>query len=178
MQIQKIIAIMGIVFLAEGALLADRVRTDYDHRVDFSKYRTFMWIKEAKPDAPFMKDRIMQAVNRQLEARGLKLVEEGADLAVGAHLATDERRTWETYYSGGGWRWGGGGWSRTVERTYDVGTLTVDLFDARSKRILWQGVARRNLSSRPERQTRRFERQIERMFRDFPSTMPRESRAR
>ncbi len=166
---------MGIVFLAEGALLADRVRTDYDHRVDFSKYRTFMWIKDPQPNASLMQDRIMRAVNMQLEARGLKRVEEGADLAVGAHLATDERRTWATYYSGGGWGWVGGGWSTTVERTYDVGTLSVDLFDARSKRIIWQGVATRRLSSRPERQTRRFERQIERMFRDFPPTTPRES---
>ena len=175
MRIQKIIAIMGIVFLAEGALLAARVRSDYDRRVDFSQYRTFMWIKDSQPNVPLMQDRIMQAVNIQLQARGLKLVEEGADLAVGAHVATDERRTWDTYYSGGGWGWRGGGWSRTVERTYDVGTLTVDLFDARSKSLIWQGVATRNLSSRPERQTRRFERQIERMFRDFPPTTPRES---
>jgi hypothetical protein len=105
-------------------------------------------------------------------------VEEGADLAVGSHLATDERHTWETYYSGGWGYWDGGGWSTTVEKTYDVGTLTVDLFDAKTKRVLWQGVATDDMSSRPKKQARNFEKQVEKMFKDFPPTTPRETELR
>jgi hypothetical protein len=126
-----------------------------------------MWIHEPNTDQPFMAQRIANAVNTQLRVRGMRLVSEGADLAVGANLATEEKHTWETYYSGSDWGWGGG-WATTEMKTYEVGTLTVDLFDAESHKIIWQGVGIDKISSKPEKETKDYGKQIEKMFKEFP----------
>src|SRR5262245_13946085 len=129
MRSRRISLVLGIVFLTAAVARADKVTSDYDHSVNFYKYKTFMWIDEPQSEQPFMQDRIMSAVNAQLASKGLRRVSEGADLAVKANLATEEKHTWETYYNGGpGWGWGWGGccwdgwgwgtgWATTVERT-------------------------------------------------------------
>lgn len=167
MQIHKIVFMLGLVFLLAVVARADRVTSDYDRSVDFSKYKTFMWVHAPDTNEPLMKDRIIKFVNEKLMSRGFRQVNEGADMAVGANLATEERHTWETYYSGSDWGWGPT-WSTTEMRTYEVGTLTVDLFDAESHKVIWQGVGVDKVSSKPEKQTRDTDKQIEKMFRYFP----------
>src|SRR5436190_8215229 len=91
---------LGMFFLTAIAVRADKVTTDYDRNVNFSKYKTFMWISESQIDEPFMKDRIIGAITAQLKIKGLRQVSDGADLAIGTNLATEEKHAWETYYSG------------------------------------------------------------------------------
>jgi uncharacterized protein DUF4136 len=167
MQAPRICATFAIILFAATALRADKVRSDFDHSANFSRYRTFMWIREPVTDEPFAAERIMKAVNLQLTSRGLRLVSKGADLAIGANLATEEKHTWETYYSGSGWDWGPG-WTTTVEKTYDVGTLTVDVFDAANKKIVWQGIGVDTIPTKPEKRVKDRDKQIEKMFRGFP----------
>ena len=170
MQRHKILFMLGFVFLLAAVARADRVTTDHDHSVNFSKYKTFMWVHEPQTNEPLMKDRIINSINEKLRLRGFRQVNQGADLAVGANLATEERHTWDTYYTGSDWGWGygGGGWATTEERTYEVGTLTVDLFDAENHKVIWQGVGVDKVSSKPEKQTRDLNKQIDKMFRYFP----------
>ena len=165
---------LGLLFLTAITIRADKVTTDFDRTVNFSKYKTFMWIKESQIDEPFMKDRIKDSISAQLISRGLRPVSDGADLAVGANLATEQKHVWETYYSGSGWGWGSG-WSTTEERTYQVGTLTVDLFDAHTRKLVWQGVAIDTLSRKPAHRTRDYDKSIVKMFRDFPGIYFRET---
>jgi len=167
MQAARICAAFAIALFAATALRADKVRSDFDHSVNFSKFRTFMWIREPVTNEPFAAERIRKAVNLQLTARGLRQVSEGADLAIGANLASEEKHTWETYYSGSGWDWGPG-WTTTVEKTYDVGTLTVDVFDGNTKKIVWQGIGIDTIPSKAEKRIKDRDKQIEKMFRDFP----------
>ena len=126
-----------------------------------------MWVREPEPKDALMKERIVASVNAKLVARGMRQVNDGADLAVGANMATEEKHTWETYYDGSGWYWGGG-WATTTERTYEVGTITIDLFDARTRKLVWQGVGTDTIPSKPEKQTKQSNRVIEKMFKDFP----------
>jgi hypothetical protein len=177
MQSQKISVMLGLVFLVANLARADKVSADYDHTVNFSKYKTFMWIREPETKDPFMKDRIIGSINAQLIARGLRQVSNEADLAIGANLATEEKHTWETYYSGSGWGWGwgdgwGDGWATTTVKTYEVGTLTIDLFDAQSRKLAWQGVAIDTISSKPEKRTKDTYKEIEKLFKDFPPRTP------
>ncbi len=167
MRSAKIGITLGIILSLAVTARADKVTADRDHRVNFSEYKTFMWIQKPKSKEPFMADRIVAAVNAQLRLKGFREVDEGADMAVGANLATEEQHEWETYYSGGDWGWGPG-WSTTRVKSYEVGTITVDLFDTESKKVIWQGVATDEVSSRPQKRTRETDKQIEKMFKNFP----------
>ena len=167
MQTQKLSAMFGFVFLLAAVARADTVTSDHDHTVNFSKYKTFMWVHEPEPTVAFMKERIIASVNAQLVARGMRQVNDGADLAVGANMATEEKHTWETYYNGDGWGWGAG-WAVTKEKTYEVGTLTVDLFDAHSRKLVWQGIGTDTVSTKPEKRNRDTDKEIEKMFKHFP----------
>jgi hypothetical protein len=163
----KIFVVLGILFLTTTAVRADKVTFDYDHNVNFSKYRTFMWMQEPETADPFMKERIVKSVNLQLTARGLREVKSKPDLVIGAGLATEEKQVLETYYTGG-WGWDGGGFSTTEVRTYFVGTLTVDLIDSCTHKVIWQGVATDRLSRKPEKRTKESDKWIAKMFRGFP----------
>jgi Domain of unknown function (DUF4136) len=175
---RKVISIMPVILLLTGIVArADKVTSDHDKAVNFFKYKSFMWIKEPEPKEPFMKERIIAAVNAQLIAKGFHLVNSEADLAIGANFATEEKHTWETYYNdiaGWGWGlgwgggWGGSGWASTTEDTYEVGTLTVDLFDVQSRKLVWQGVATGTLQFKAEKRTKNCYKEIEKMFKNFP----------
>ena len=171
MRIAKILVFLVLATTATIGLAQD-VKKDYDRRANFSNYHTFMWIKEPKPTNPLFKDRIMDAVNAQLEAKGLRLVTGHADLGVSANTATKEQRTLTSFYDTfpGGWGWHRhwGGPVTAVVETYEVGTLVVDLFDTETKQVVWWGAASDTISNKPEKNEKHLNEAVEKMFKDFP----------
>ena len=162
---------LGLVILSAAVAFAQKVTTDYKKSANFSTYKTYMWIKEPKTSDPLMRQRIVDDVNTGLTGRGLQLVTSNADLAIAAHTATKAERTLETFYNGfgGGWRWGGGfGSATTSVQTYEVGTLVVDIFDARTKQALWRGTSSKTLSDNPQKNADNLNKAVEKMFKNFP----------
>src|SRR5579864_7728950 len=106
---RKILGSVGIMLLAATASFAQQVKTDYDREADFSQYKTYSWEKVQTKD-PLMVDRIKEAVNSALAAKGLTQVPSGGNVAVVAIEMTKNQQTLDTFYNGfgGGWRWGGG----------------------------------------------------------------------
>jgi hypothetical protein len=150
---------------------AQKVIVDYDHQAPFSDYRTYKWIRPPRMPDPLMAQRLTDAVNAQLASRGWQMVTGGpADVGIAAHGATHQARTLERFYSGypgWGWRWGPGVVTTSVQ-TYPVGTLVVDMFDARNRRIVWRGVSRDTLSDKPDKNTKKLNKAVEKMFKNFP----------
>jgi hypothetical protein len=160
-----------LVFLLATSALAQKVTTDFAKDADFRQYKTFMWIKEPKPTNPLVRQRIIDDVNAALEAKGLKLVTSDADLAIAGHAATRTERSLDTFYDGfgGGWRWRGGiGSATTRVNTYEVGTLVIDLFDAKTKEALWRGTSTRTLSDDPQKNAENLNKAVVKLFKDFP----------
>jgi len=152
-------------------LSAQKVTTDFDHSVNFSQYKTFMWLREPRMSDPLMKRRVIDAINKQLTAKGWQLVTEGADVGIIANGATTEEHTLETFYTGfGGWGWRGwgSGIATTIPEYYTVGTLIVDLFDTRTKQVIWRGTATGTIPDKPEKTAQKLNKAIEKMFKKFP----------
>src|SRR5262245_25783931 len=122
MQRARTISVFALFFLAVSLSFAQKVEVDFNHDVDFAKYRTFMWIKKpVTTEDPFMAQRIVDSVNLQLISKGIQLVQSNADLGVSVNVATQERHTLNTFYDGfGGWAWGMDGAATTAVETYDV----------------------------------------------------------
>jgi hypothetical protein len=56
----------------------------------------------------------------------------------------------------------------TTEETYTIGTLDVDLFDDRPKKLIWRGKATDILPEDPKKTTKRLSKDIEKLFKKFP----------
>jgi hypothetical protein len=77
--------------------VAAKVESDYDPKANFSQYKTFMWIKKPHMPDPLMDDRIVNAINSELTAKGWTLVPEGADVGVAAHVAPRKQHSWRHF---------------------------------------------------------------------------------
>jgi hypothetical protein len=169
---RTIVPLLGLVLLTATASLAQEVKTDFDRDTDFGHYRTYSWEKVQTQD-PLWVDRIKQAVNSALAAKGWTQVESGGDVAVVAMETTQNQQTLNTFYDGfgGGWRWrgfGGFGDSTTTVDTYRVGTLVVDLFDAGTKSLIWRGSASDTLSDKSNKNIKTLDKGVQKMFDHFP----------
>src|SRR5882672_4489950 len=172
----KIFASVGIVLLAATASFAQQVKTDYDRSADFNQYKTYSWEKVQTQD-PLWVDRIKEAVNAALTAKGMTLVQSGGDVAAVAIETTQNQQRLNTFYDGfgGGWRWrGGGGFgdSTTTVDNYKVGTLVVDLFDANTKTLLWRGSSSDTLSNKSDKNIKTLDKGVQKMFGHFPPGEP------
>jgi hypothetical protein len=170
MNAQRMITTIAGVLLFSTAVFGQQVKTDYDRAADFGQYKTYSWEKVQTQDALWV-DRIKSAVNATLSAKGWTEVPSGGDVAVVAMEVTQNHRTLNTFYNGfgGGWRWGGGfGDATTTVDTYKVGTLIVDLFDAKTKKLIWRGSASDTLSSKSDKNIENLDKGVQKMFDHFP----------
>jgi hypothetical protein len=147
------------------------VHTDYDHKADFGRFRTYSWIG-VRAGNSLWQDRIAAAVDSQLAAKGWTRVASGGEASVAALGKVDERDTLQTFYNGlPGWGWNGWGASGTAATNTApeaVGNLTVDVFDSGTKKLLWRGTATETLSAKPEKNDKKLERAVAEMFDHFP----------
>jgi len=169
---RTIAGFLGAVLLTAVASFAQQVKTDYDRDADFGHYRTYSWQK-VQTQGQLWGDRIKEAVNSALAAKGWTLVNSGGDVAIVAIEATQSQQTLNTFYDGfgGGWRWrgfGGFGDSTTTVDTYRVGTLVVDLFDSSTKKLIWRGSASDTLSDKSDKNIKTLDKGVQKMFDHFP----------
>jgi hypothetical protein len=174
MKMQKIVFVLiGMMLLFAGKASAQQVKTDYDRSANFAQYKTYSWEQVKTKDALDV-DRIKSAVNAALAAKGWTLVESGGDVSIIAIEMTHDQQTLNTFYNGfgGGWGWrrfgGGLGEATTTTETYKVGTLVVDLFDAKTKTLIWRGASSDTLSNNSDKNIKNLDKGVEKMFKKFP----------
>jgi hypothetical protein len=62
---------------------AQKIKSGYDKSADFSKYHTYAWAKSQMPATrPILSDYVVNAIDGQLKAKGLKRVEQNEDLTL------------------------------------------------------------------------------------------------
>lgn len=157
--------------------VAQKVTVDYDKAVSFSTYKTYAWKEGTPAKNPLMGQRITDAIEKQLAAKGFTKVtaEQNPDLVIIYHAAVDIETQINTVSMGGysGWYgpyggYGGGGSSTTYVDKIPVGTLRVDIGEVKNKKLLWQGKATDNLSDKPEKVEKTIIKMSEKMFKNFP----------
>ena len=146
------------------------INTDYDKKADFSQYKSYSWIK-VQTTNPLWQDRIKDSVDAELQAKGLRKVDDGGDLAITAVGSATNEKEYHTFYDGlSPWRWRGFGPETTTTSvtTYKVGTLVLDMYDAKDHRLIWRGTASDTLSDKPEKNEKKLEKTVSKMFEKYP----------
>jgi hypothetical protein len=171
----KVIVSIGLALFLANASFAQQVKTDYDRAAHFSQYKTFSWKKVQTAD-PLWIDRIKAAVDAALAAKGWTQVESGGDISIVAIEINRDHQTLNTFYDnfGGGFgrrgfgSFGGFGEATTTSDTYTVGTLVVDLFDAKTKDLVWRGVSSGMLSDKSAKNIENLNKGVQKLFQHFP----------
>jgi hypothetical protein len=119
-----------------------------------------------------MVQRVTGFVEEALAARHLKRVETGGDLLLRFKVRVQPQEQYITYTDPIGFGWTGWTWGGTVSTTIAepilLGTLIVDMIDARRQQLVFQGVSTESISSRPEKNTKKLARAVNKIFERYP----------
>ena len=171
----KRLAVLALVLGLAGGCASMKINSDYAREADFSKYKTFQFKETDVTIAdtqPLAHQRLVEGIERELEGKGLQK-SNNPDVYVTYHGEDKEGMSLDTthfgYGYGPGWYWGGGmGTTTTQVRTYTVGTLIVDIWDAKAKQLVWRGIASDTLSDNPQKNQQLAAKALAKMFEKYP----------
>jgi hypothetical protein len=176
-RVMKIHALVVAAALSlSGSAFAQDVKVDFDKDANFGALKTFTVKIGTSWNNPLSEKRVVAEIQQGLTEKGWTPTDEAkADALVVLHGATEKQRSLNTFYSGGyggyGWRggWGGGmSSSTTTVDEYLVGTLVVDIFDAKTKKLVYRGTAQDELSDKPEKNAKKLAKASDKLFKNFP----------
>jgi hypothetical protein len=170
------IAIAAALTLIGAAAFAQDVKTDFDKSANFGAIKTFQVKIGTSWNNQISEKRISDEITQTLTEKGWTKTDANPDALVLLHGATEKQKSLNTFYSGGyggyGYRgWGGMGGMGTATTTtseYLVGTLVVDIFDAKLKSLMFRGTASDEISDKPEKNIKKVQKVADKMFKDFP----------
>jgi len=178
---KKLIVVAVALVVAVGCS-SMKISNDYDRQADFSQYKTYTWRDSETNVAdtdPFAHERFISAVDRQLAAKGFSKASSGSDpdVVVTYHAEDKQGMSLDTTYMGGGWGYGPG-WGRgrgmgmgsttTTVRQYTIGTVVLDMWDAKEKRLVWRGTASDTVSDNPDKSASQIQKAAEKLFKNYP----------
>ena len=132
--------------LCAGAASAQKVKVDWDRATDFTPYKTYKWkvIPSPRTPTPEMEKQIHHSVDVQLQAKGLKKIENGEpDVYVGYSitLAQPKKQGAEPPATESSAWQAGSSWSASYssDQAKRKGTLNIDIADAKRNLLIWRG---------------------------------------
>ncbi len=158
------------------------VKHDYDREANFASLKTFDWMSQPKAatgDAQramaintLLDSRIRSAVSSQLTAKGLTQASGNPDFMIVYHTGVQDKievTDWGYTYARGGRYWGWAGHDIDVH-SYKQGTLILDFVDAKSKQLIWRGVAQKAIETNPtpEKIEKNVNQAVTKMLEKFP----------
>jgi hypothetical protein len=181
----RILASAAVVCLGAAAAHAQKAYIDYDRTVDLSKYQTYAFAKTDAGDtlatrAPLAHQHLLDALDQRLQASGqLRKVESNPDVWVTYHVTSQEEATLTTtgYGMGPGWGggyywaggWGGGAWasSTTTVNTYTVGTVIIDIWDAKTEKAVWRGIVSAVVPENPKKGIKKIDTALDKLLKKW-----------
>ena len=140
--IPVVAAAIAVGMLFAPCAAAQKVTTEFDTTVNFSKFKTFA-IRDGQLRSPspalnseLTKKRVETEIERALTGRGLTKASGAADLNVFYTLGSIARVETERYPAG----WRGRG-TRVARVPYAEGNLIIDLRDPSTRSLVWRGIA-------------------------------------
>jgi hypothetical protein len=152
---------------------AQNVSYDFDKAAAFSGFKTYAWVRGTELNDALNHKRIVNAVDAQLASKGLVRVEPNAnpDVLVAYHASFDKDLQINGFSSGwGGFRFAANRSGSARVNEILIGTLAVDIVDAKTKTIVWRGMATKEIdtSASAEKREKNVNKAAEKLFKNYP----------
>jgi hypothetical protein len=170
----------AVLVVAPVLVMAQKVSYDYEKSANFASFKTYAHKDGTKVGQPLIDDRIVAAIDTQMTAKGFTKSESNPDVVVIYHIAFDKEKDISTYssgYGGGygayGYGWGGGwagGTTTTQVRDILVGTMVIDIADAKKNQLAWRGMGVKevNTQANPEKRDKSINEAVKKIFKNYP----------
>ena len=179
MKLKGIIASLFVAGLLASCAPAVTVKYDYDPKVNVRQFSTYRIEADRQRNADpsvggnLNQRRIADALDQSLKARGYKPAQGGnADLVIRFFADSRDRQqiqsnnNWSPY-----WGWWGPGSNQVYSRNYEENRIVVNVYDARTNDIIWQGWATGQLNQRKERERdAAFRESVVSIMKNFPES--------
>ena len=180
--------LLAIVTTACGSSVS--VTSDYDKTADFTTYKTYTYYGWAdnsdKILTSFDKERFETAFGNEFSKRGWTINQTNGDAVVSLYVVVDQKTSYSSYtdhYNDGMYggmyasRYGygrgygmgmGSSTTTTTQNDYEVGTLIVDVFDAKTKKQIWQGIGKKTISENKKNREENINAGVAKIMKAFP----------
>lgn len=170
---------MKTLFISVFALLlfascsSVKVASDYDTTVNFSNYNSYAFFKPGIDKAEISdldKRRILRALDAELSKKGLQK-SESPDLLISFFTKAKERvDVYQNHYGWGGyWGWGWGHpWGGTTVSKTTEGSLYIDIIDAKTNELIWQGIGTAPIASNMEQKEAIIKEIVQKILEKYP----------
>jgi hypothetical protein len=177
---RSILTALTALLLTPTLALAQKVTYDFDKTAGFTDFKTYGTKDGTKVGQQLIDDRIVAAIDEQLASKGFKKVDANPDVWVIYHVAFDKEKDISTYssgYAGGygpyGYGWGGGwgtGTTTTQVRDILIGTLVIDMADAKKNQLAWRGMGTKQVdpTAKPEKRDKNISEAVKKIFKNYP----------
>jgi hypothetical protein len=152
-----------------------QVFSDHDSSIDFSKYSTFAYFKPEIDQVKISdldKRRILKAIDAEMSTKGLSK-SETPDLLIGFTTQAKEQ-IYINNQNNWGWGWGFNPWfwgpSFNTVSTRTEGTLFVNIIDATTKQLVWQGKGRGGIQENYKNRDERIALFVKNIVSNYPPT--------
>ena len=167
------------LLVAPVVIVAQKTSYDFEKSANFAAFKTYAHKQGTPVGQQLIDDRIVTAIETQLAAKGLSKAVAEPDVFVVYHIAFDKEKDISTYSSGGGgygaygWGWGGGwagGTTTTQVRDILIGTLVIDMADAKKGQLVWRGMGVKEVDTqaKPEKREKSINKAVEKIFKNYP----------
>jgi hypothetical protein len=157
---------------------AQTAKYDNDRAVNHSSdkaypsYKTYAWTDDPGLPGELDHARVVRAIEAALASKGLARVERSAspDVVVAYSVSFELDLQMSESSHGGPFGPSGHGWGAVRVPPVLVGTVVVDIADARTSAIVWRGLASSDikLTDKPENRDKRLMKATEKMFKSYP----------
>jgi hypothetical protein len=167
-----------------GLVQAEDVTYDFDKTTNFGRLHSFAFQEgDARSDNPFVNERIADSITGELRLRGMSHGDR-PDVYITTKLATEIRKEvlgwsydgwwgpgWHSShvaYAPYGWGWGGPVAYEVRDVRYD--TLTIDMVDAATGKLLWRGTGTREVDPdwSPAKLDKKVNKMVVKILENFP----------
>jgi uncharacterized protein DUF4136 len=157
-----------LVCIGSTFAAGQQVSVNYNHSQSFSGFHTYAW---GSDNANKVRDSILaqvavQNIDTALQGKGLQMVKEdqNPDVLVTANGGLKQ----QTSYTAMGMRGFGGGMGSITPQQNVIGTLIVDLYDAKNQTLLWRGIAQDTLNNNGNKNQQLVQKAVAKMFKQWP----------
>jgi hypothetical protein len=173
--------LFSLVLLMASCAPSLKVSYDFDKSIDFKTYKTYSFynLQTSGSVSQLNADRIVNAIRAEMSKKGFTETSTNPDLMVNAVTILKDKQTTTAstnYYGYGGmyrpygYYGGMGATGYTTVSTYEYkdGSLIIDVVDAKTDKMIWQGSGNKDIDKAPKNPEEVINAAVAQIMANFP----------